>query len=281
MIHSSIYIKIICGLLVVAIWPSLCLSTEKKPWLGNSFEFEFRPSVAVDHYTRIDTKHGTVKKNSYSTLMNLSLSMAILDSFSAEFELLTAKTPQQAFIPSDFRATGRYWWLDDIMGDPISLVIGYTLIAPFKNSRRDLSLWYHGDISSEIHLSIGKEFSCIGSYYTWDHRMWLVSSLGIGHGGAPWVGFEAHAEKQFCEENSLDAFVRTLWGLGHRKLDLSHSFPGYGSIHHQSVDVGLCYYYNIPFWATLSAEYLCRVYGRNFPKNNQRLTLTLLVPFSF
>jgi hypothetical protein len=85
-------------------------------------------------------------------------------------------------------------------------------------------------------------------------------------------------EKRVLEKHELKVFMDTLWGLGHKNLDLSH-FHGYGQIQHQSIDLGLRYSYLLEYFGSASLEYSYRVHSRNFPLHAHRVMAQLFFTF--
>jgi len=253
--------------------PVLASATELIPWYGNDLEIETRATYLFQSYRSVDGSCG--KRSSNDHFLTLS-ALVPYDCWCAELEATWADTCKPSFGWDNFRLTGRYRILDDIIGDCVTLVTGVTLTKAFRPARRDISSFHHGGIEVEGHVTVGQEVSC---EQFWTSRWWGVLGLGVGDVGSAWIRGDAAWETNICERHIIRLFGKTLWGLGGRKLCV-RKFHGYGSIHHQSIDLGLRYSY----WTdlcdiTLAVEYSRRVYAKNFPRRADHIMLRLLYPF--
>lgn len=257
---------------------SVLPATETMPWFGNVMEFEFRSSYTFRHYDSVDSRASTGNYSSDDHLLNLSLALSPVTQWTGEVELLVTRTSEQGFSVSHLKATGRYLWTDDIIGDPVSLTTGASLTVPVKTSQQDISLGYHGDVEAEIHAALGKEITSCSS---WLARGWAVASVGIANLGSPWVAFETSVEGNCNDCHYLRGFVVGRWGIGDKDLDVTKEpFPGYSRIDHRSIDVGVRYSYRIDYCGVLSIEFGRRVLARNFPEDVSTYTITYFWPFS-
>lgn len=254
------------------------IATEYQPWLGNFYEFELRSSLKYQSYKRLSSGSHTKKYLSNDFFLNLSLSNALPDpAVSGEIEFTQANTKKQKGDLDQIKVTGRYVWSDDVAGDPVSLILGLSYIQAFQRSLRDVSSFHHGLFNAEFFVSVGKE-NTWGMETLWNSRWWLLGSIGIAERGSPWFRFDLNYEKRLCENHELSAFVRSLWGLGSKRLDLQH-FHGYGPIQHQSVDLGLRYTYLIQYYGNASLEYQYRIYGKNYPIFTHQVLAQILYTF--
>lgn len=254
---------------------SLAEGTETQPWLGNIYEFEFRPSLMYQGYQKISSGSHSKKYSSSDLFLNASLSNA-LPSFGFEIEVLGARTRRQKADVDSVKMTGRYVWQDDIAGDPISLVTGLSYIQAFHASLKDISSFHHGFSDAELFISIGREHA-LESH--WTSRWWGV--LGIGSAadrGSPWFRFDMAYEKCTCEKHAFRVLCNTLWGTGHQRLRLHH-FDGYGPVQHQSIDLGLRYTYLLDCFGSASLEYSYRIHARNFPEYTHHVVAQVLYTF--
>jgi hypothetical protein len=258
--------------LFVIAWMLLCLffpllplkALELKPWFTPMFELQGRATTLGQLYYSVDTKEGKIKYPAGSFFLDLELFTTLLQQWSVEFEAIAAQTRHRSFGFDSLSLTGRYLWMDDVVGDPVSLTTGLTLYKVFKLSRHDLSIFHHGGIEAELHAAIGKEISCGAE---WKTRAWCVAGLGVGDLGSPWIRADAHWEHRWCMLHQLRFSLLTLWGLGTRPLRSVRHFQGYGPIQHHSIDAGLRYTYLLNHGIALSAEYAFRVYAHNCPSS--------------
>jgi len=253
-------------------------ATELAPWFGKTLEIEGRATTRVQCYNLLDTKSGSKKHPACDVFVDLSAATAVdlIVNVSAELEAVLAATRHRSFGFDSFLFTGRYLWLNDVIGDPISLVTGATISKVFRPARHDIGVFHHGGIQCEFHVAAGKEFSC---EQFWLSRGWGVLGLGIADQGSPWLRANLAWERNWWNRHELKIFMDSLWGLGNRSLNLKHHFPGYGPIHHQSIDTGVRYRIAFESGAALSFEYAYRLFANNCPEYVNLLMVRLFYPF--
>src|SRR5262249_36672602 len=132
--------------------------TITEPWVGNIYEFEFRPSFAYQSYRNVAIRSCLCKKSDDCRFLNLSLSNSLIAETSFEIEAMLANTRRQHWGRIDhIDIAARYMLLNDLAGDPISLTAGLKLSACSRSALHDISSFHHGKREAEIFLSIGKE----------------------------------------------------------------------------------------------------------------------------
>lgn len=250
-------------------------ATNFQPWLGNIYEFELRPSVMYQNYSHLSSGSHSNKYSSNDFFLNGSVANA-LETWGVELEATGAWTRKQNGDLDQLKLTGRYIWSDDIAGDALSVATGLSYTQAFTDSLKDVSSFHHGRCEGELFVSIGKEYSLDAC---WNSRWWSI--LGIGSSvarGSPWIRFNIAYEKCWQDKHEMRAFVHSLWGLGEKRLHLSH-FEGYGSVQHQSIDLGLRYTCLIDFFGSASLQYSYRVHARNFPESAHQILAEVLYTF--
>lgn len=269
-------VKMVRGIVLISLlFIGYVESTQTEPWLGNAYEFEFRPSLTYQGYRSLASSAHQQKYSSDDFFLNASLSNSA-PSMGVELEALGARTRRQKGDVDQIKLTGRYVWLDDITGDPLSVVSGLSYIQAFHHSLKDVSSFHHGLCEAEFFVSIGKE---LARDCEWNSRWWGVFGIGSAvDRGSPWLRFDIAYEKCFCEMHALRFMLNSLWGTGNRSLCLHH-FDGYGPIQHQAIDLGVRYTYVLTFFGNASLEYSCRVHARNFPEYVHRVTVQILYTF--
>lgn len=260
--------------------PIYLSATEYAPWFGTSFQLEGRASAEYQTFNAFDSNGHSHHYKTRDFFGNLSLSLAIdpvvLWPVSVEIETLLARTHHRSWGLDSFKLTGRYQWMDDILGDPVSLTGGLSLILPVKVALHDISSFHHGIVECEAHVAVGKEFSLFDQ---WTFRHWGLLAIGVADRGSPWFRGGYFWEKNFCNGFSLDLFFEGLLGLGSRRLH-AHHFHGYGGIRHRSIDLGVQLNYQLDCFGVISLAYTYRPYARNFPKNVNCIQLSLFYPFA-
>jgi hypothetical protein len=250
------------------------IATEYKPWLGNLYEFESRSSLRYQRFHWFSSGSHLQKFSSNDFFLNVSLSNARPD-FGVEFEVLQASTRRQKGDIDRLRINGKYVWLDDVAGDPWTVTTGLSFIQAFRHSLKDLGSFHHGMEEGELFLSVGKETAC---ETVWSSRWWGILGIGIAERGSPWIRFNLHYEKGWCDRHETKLFMHSMCGLGNKRLPVRH-FHGYGPIRHQSIDIGFRYTYLLEFFGSVSLEYSYRVYAQNFPIYAHQVLGQLLYTF--
>lgn len=248
---------------------------ERMPWYPRYLELQPRATWRYQQYEKVDTGRETRRHASHDNFLTLSLSGAY-DKWCLEIEATGAATRHQHFNLDDLSLTGRYLWLNEDVGDPVSLTTGLTATQVITLARHDISCFYHGGIEAEAHLALGSEIIC---EQFWRSRWWGVFGVGIADIGSPWLRGELAWEYNGWDCQRLRLFANSLWGLGHNHLTLKHHFHGYGPIRHQSVDIGLLYSYHFEAGAIVDLSYAYRAFARNCPAYANQVLVSLLYPF--
>lgn len=271
----------------IFLFPFLCLATQYEPWFDNVLELQVRSGTIFQHYGHIRKNSTMVRKLDNVLTRNLSLAIAPLMYLNFEAEINLTRTHNHDFALEDTKFTGRYLIFDDVMGDPYSLTAGLSLTLPTYHFRHDISLFHSGPAEWEAHMALGKEYPCEDR---WQTRWWALGGIGIANRGSPWLRADINWERNFCERHQFRLYAKSLWGLGDHTIQIDDSFPGYGSIRHQTIDVGGRYSYLLFFpcgylkfldLSRLEIEYAYRVYAQNAPATVHTVTLFLHARFSF
>jgi hypothetical protein len=254
--------------------PFLLTATEFAPWYDNDLEIQSRSKILYQTFNKLGTHDGKTCYLSNDVFLNQSLGISF-DKYAAEVELCAAATRKQHFNLDHLKLTGRYRLLDDITDDPYSVVAGVSFIQAGQPALYDPASFHHGIFGVETHISVGKEVST-GQF--WQKRYFGVLAFGLSY-GSPWVRGNFTYLQNVCNLHTFGAFINTLVGFGGQNLKVG-SFHGYGTVRHQSVDLGISYSYLIEkIDGELTGDYSYRVYAKNFPKNASRLAVTLWIPF--
>ncbi|MEX1012192.1 MAG: hypothetical protein WD595_00040 [Waddliaceae bacterium] len=232
-------------------------------------------SYQLQQYNDVQTAFGSVPRSTVDHFVTLGI-YTFYDIYAAEAEILLAETKSNPFGFDSTKITLRYRWLDDIIGDYMSVVFGTSYIQTVTKRRDDISSFHHGNVEGEFHVSAGKEFSC-GHF--WYSRYWGLAAIGVADKGSPWLRGHLQFDYNHFDLHRYGIFLQTLVGLGNQKLNLNQPFHGYGPIHHQSVNVGVEYRYDSFCFGILEVEYKRRLFARNFPEDVNLFKLTYTYPF--
>lgn len=250
--------KLLCCFLCLPVFIS---ATDLSPWTGYDVELHPRVTPVVQKYP----SHTNV-------LMGFGIEGSY-DVWQVDFEVNVARTHKRELSLDDVRLTARYQLLNDILGDPVTLTAGLTLINTTRQTLHDPDLFHKGLVEGELHVAIGQEISC---QEYWTTRVWGAGLLGIANRGFPWVRLIGAWEKNWWNQNELGVFADFLCGFGNKSFH-PHHFHGYGSVHHQSLDVGVSYKI---YWDcdVITLGYSYRVFANNYPKNVSTFLLNLMIP---
>lgn len=248
--------------------PLFAGATEFAPWYTPSLVIDAKADYTYQHFCKVKANHHDWEYHAYDHFLHLSGALAY-DVYAGELEVVGAATKFRTFGFDCARLTGRYQMLNDVIGDPVSLVAGITASQAVTQSVHDVSSFHHGKIEGLAHLAIGKEFSCEQFWYA---RYWGYLGFGSADVGSPWIQGEAAYERNIWDIHQFKLYVRGICGFGGNTIN-PYNFNGYGPIAHRSLDVGGRYLYNDFLCGTLKLEYTQRVHSRNFPKNCHQLTV--------
>lgn len=249
-------------------------ATELLPWYGQMLEIETRAACQMQAYQCVSARHRSIQQPACDLFFDLSAASSYND-IAGEVEVIASDTRYRSFGMDCIKLTARYRWMNDIVGEPISLVSGVSISQVFKTGLRNLSSFHHGGIEGEFHLAAGKEHSF---RQFWTSRYWGVVGVGIADMGYPWVRGDMAWEHNYCDVHQVRFFVNSLWGLGHKSLHLK-PFHGYGPVRHQLIDIGLRYSrFLLCNGMTVSLEYAFRPYARNCPKQVSSLYVSVSYP---
>jgi hypothetical protein len=171
----------------------------------------------------------------------------------------------------------RHLWLDEFVGDPFSLTSGVVLRGVTHYSLKDLSSPYHGEFDAELNTAIGREWSQ-GPF--WTYRIFALGALGIANKGSGWAKAFAAFEGNGSDTHQYGIFAEGYFGFGSKESVNARHFHGWGLIHHQSIDLGIRYQYQLQLWGAFSIAYAYRPFARSYPEHVNTLILSYHLPFS-
>ncbi len=261
----------------ILLLPLSLFGLERVPWFCNVWEFTFTPAYTYSRYPRVQNGYPSFQNPSNDHLLSFDLAVSPSPSWELDLEVEFADTPRQSMGLRSSALQARYLWLNDLLGDPISLTIGGVIRGVSRHSLKDVSCPYQSDINFEANSAIGRE---------WDHgAAWRVrtfggASLGVANHGMPWMSLFAVIEGQGHERHRLGLFFEGAAGFGHKTDVFIDHFHGYASIRHRNLDAGLKYTYAFEIWGHLSLAYTRRLYARSFPEQVNFFTISYMLPFS-
>jgi hypothetical protein len=264
--------------LSLLVLPSLCSGLEVQPWFGDVYEFHFLGSYAYSRFNSVQGARPQLKGPFNSNLLYGDLEFCPSTDWSVDGDVQLADTTAMDF---NFRSVAlqlRYLWLDDMVGNPVSLSTGGNFRVTSDQALHDVSCPSHSNVDFELNFSLGREFDASDR---WRWRMWCYGALGQAIQGSPWVRAIAAIETNIDETHKWAILALGSNGYGrHAHVDPDH-FNGYGKIRQKSIDLVLRYGYRIGVWGTLRVEYQRRVLAKACPENVNTAVFSYLLPFSF
>lgn len=252
-------------------------SLDETPWLGDVYGFKVNTEFTYDRFRYIDNAlfQPAYAYNNYAT--DIAFSFTASPSLELEWELEMARTPYQLYGFRSSALGAKYRMLDDIDGDPISLILGFNMRAVAGRSVRDVSSPYASFMNYEAICSIGKEFT---KDKEWTTRGYAIGTLGIANHGSFWDRAYIAFESRFLDSQIFKLFTCGYFGYGlNNVVDIDH-FNGWGKIHHSSLDVGIGYRYCFTLWGDLGLSCAYRVLAKSYPKHAKTVELSYRLPFS-
>lgn len=251
---------------------------EVQPWFGDCLEFHFLGSYAYSYFDRVQKGKPQLDYTFQSHVAYLGLDFSPTPEWSVDGEIQLADTSKQNFNFRTIALQARYLWLDDIIGDSVSLATGASARFTNTDSLRDVSCPYHANFDFEFNFSMGKEFD-VSDCWAW--RMWGFGAVGHANKGSPWVRAILALETNYDDQHKFAFFANGSNGYGRHTTVHINNFNGYGKIRQKSIDLGVRYGYTLGVYGTLRFAYVRRVLAKSCPQNVNFFIFSYLLPFSF
>ncbi|MDE3046381.1 MAG: hypothetical protein KGJ02_07040 [Verrucomicrobiota bacterium] len=263
------------GLLLL---PLFGFSLEVQPWFGDVYEFHLLSSYTYSRFTKIQGGDPPLNFPFNVNLVYFDLDFSPSPEWSIDLDFQLADTSKQSFNVRTTAIQGRYLWLDDIIGDWISLTTGASIRFTPTYALNDVSCPSHANADFVFNFSFGKELE---ARENWLFRLWFYGEVGHGNRGSPWIRGIAAVETNVEDHHKLALYADGTSGYGrYTHIDVN-SFDGYAKIRNKSIDLGFRYGYRIGVWGTIRAEYIRRVLARASPAQVNSVVISYLLPFSF
>ncbi|MGD2168948.1 MAG: hypothetical protein PVI40_01740 [Chlamydiota bacterium] len=251
---------------------------ERQPWFGDVFEFHFLSGYTYSRFRKVEGAIDQLTRASNDHLLFADLELSPSPHLSIDSEIEFTDTPRQSFSFRSYALQGRYLWLDDIVGDPITLATGLNGRFTSSRSLKDVSSPYHGNVDFEANVAIGKEFDQ-GGY--WRFRIWGMGVIGLANKGSPWFEGLLAIEGNYDDDHKWGLFLDGGHGYGRKtQIDISN-FYGYGRVRYKYIDITGRYGVRLGVWGTLRFEYTRRLLAKLYPEKVNFFTVSYLLPFSF
>ncbi|MGB7977876.1 MAG: hypothetical protein WCF19_01800 [Chlamydiales bacterium] len=260
------------------LFPLLGISLEVQPWFGDCLEFHFLGCYDYSFFNKVQKGKPQLTSAFQSHVAYLGLDFSPTPEWSVDADLQFADTTQEKFNFRTIALQARYLWLDDIIGDRITLATGGSLRFTNTDSLHDVSCPYHANLDCELNFSLGKEFDVSDS---WAWRFWGYGAVGQANKGSPWVKGIVALETNYDGQHKLALLAEGSNGYGRHSTVYIDHFDGYAKIRQKSIDAGLRYGYRIGVWGTLRLSYMRRLLAKSCPEQVNSFIFSYLLPFSF
>ena len=254
------------------------VSLEYQPWFSELYNLHLLSSYSYSYYSSVDGASIPLSSTSKDHFILFDVEYTPSTNWNINADINFLDTPRQKrmnFMSSAFHL--RYLWLDDIIGDPVSFVMGAHIRYVSKDAIRDISCPYHGRVEGEGDISIGKEIDSS----IWRFRLWGWGGVGIANKGSPWLHARVVLEACYNIIHKFAFFFDTLHSYGRKKTVNIEKFYGYGSIRQKSLDLTARYGYKLGRIGTFRVEYSYKISAKRCPKNVKTFTLAYLLPINF
>lgn len=264
--------------LLLLLLPILGVSLEMQPWFGDCLEFHFLGSYTYSYFDRVQKGTPQLTSTFQSNVGYLGLDFSPTPEWSIDSEMQVADTTQQNFNFRTLALQARYLWLDDIIGDRVSLATGASARFTNSDSLHDVSCPFHSNFDFELNFSFGKEFDVTED---WAWRFWGYGAVGHANVGSPWVRGVLALETNYDDQHKFAVFADGINGYGrHTTVHIDH-FNGYAKIRQKSIDLGGRYGYRLGVYGTLRFSYVRRVLAKSCPEEVNSFIVSYMLPFSF
>jgi len=264
------------ALLTLAACPAFALDTQ--PWLGDPYAFSFDSALTYEHFRKVEGASKQLDASSNTGSLTLDLGFTGRSPFDLQIEAEIAKNNTYALTLRSGALQGRYQFLDDIAGDPLSVTFGMNLRGVLHTPLGSVSTPYASECNAEVTTSLGKEWS---ERETWTMRTYGFAALGIANASAPWIRGLFVWQNNWEDTHRLTVFAEGKMGLGSKSDVDTHHFDGWRHFQYRAIDLGLGYGYHFAFYGTLSASFAYRVFAENYPEHATSLIISYSLPFSW
>lgn len=262
---------------LLALFPFTAFTLEMQPWFGDVFEFHFLAGYSYSRFNTVQKGSPQLTSPFQANIVSLGLDFSPSQEWSVDADLYLADTTQETFQCQSGAIQARYLWLDDIIGDRVSLSTGASARFTGTPSLKDISCPSHGNVDFEVNFSMGKELETDGS---WRWRMWGFGAVGQANRGSPWIRGLLSIETNINEKHKWALYAAGINGYGrHTTVNIDHFF-GYAKIREKAIDIGLRYGHRLGVYGTLRFEYIRRVLAKSAPQNVNTWAISYMVPFS-
>src|SRR5271157_6135179 len=130
--------------------PVFAFSLEVQPWFCDVYEFHFRGSYSYSRFNTVQGAKPQIASPFNSNVLYGGLEFCPSNDWSVDSDVQVADTTAMPFNFRSFAFQVRYLWLDDIVGNPVSLATGGNFRITNEPSLHDVSCPSHANLDMEL-----------------------------------------------------------------------------------------------------------------------------------
>jgi hypothetical protein len=264
--------------LLALLIPFSMMALEVQPWIGSLYELQFLASYAYSRFNHVQGGRPQLTSPFNENVLYFDLDCTVAPDWAIDTDIQFADTTQMDFNFRSWALQGRYLWLDDFIGDPITLSTGGSVRVTPSYALHDVSCYSHANADFEVNFALGKEFEPSHNCLL---RLWCYGAVGQANRGSPWVRAITAIETFLYDQHKLGFFAEGDAGFGGHHHVPVDDFDGYAKIRYRAIDLSVRYGYRLGSYGTIRAEYMRRVLAKAYPQNVNSFIVSYLVPFSF
>ncbi|MCH9609556.1 MAG: hypothetical protein S4CHLAM45_14880 [Chlamydiales bacterium] len=260
---------------------STLLGLEREPWFNPLWEFQ---AIAQNDYFKnrtVQIPKSGYTLNDYSNLFDLALQVSPYPYWDAEVQLDFIASDRTSFNFGGAEIIARYQWLDDTIGEPLSLVTGMSMSFIRGELEENLNAYLSSNYSLGLSVTVGKALyrRCDP---LWRRRLWFFGEYLFYNRNTP----GSFRSTLAYDQRILPCLIwklHTHYQSGYGTNDLpptKEGFFGYHNIDFHVLNVETKMLYEFPIYGSFELSGLYNVVAFNGPKNYWGIGGKLVFPFS-
>lgn len=119
--------------------PISLFGLEMEPWFCNIWEFTFTPSYTYGRFHHVQNGHPRLKSPFNEHILAFDLAVPPSPNWEIDADVEFADTTRQSMGLRSGALQARYLWLDDVVGDAVSLTTGLSARGVSRHGLKDIS----------------------------------------------------------------------------------------------------------------------------------------------
>jgi len=252
------------------------MAEETGPWVGELFQGLLEIKEIHTESKSLDTSDGVTKKKLHNDTTSASLGFAPSPNEDLGLELNLATTQKYSYGFDSIRAHYKYFWLDDLQNDPVSLATRYSVSATTARRVRDVSSTNHAPLEACFAALVGKEF-----VFTQDSfiQAWLDAEIGLGSTGSPWLKGTFHLGYTYANHR-MSLFYSAEKCLSNGVLSHVDTFRSWSHVGYRYKEAGASYCFKDTGYGSVYLQVSKRIQAHMCQRNSTSVTLGIVLPLN-